>query len=163
MSSNKIFTCPDTLRLEGLNHLCSLELAAETEWLSDKEPHYWAGIDQYTGRPAHSKDSRSYFIAQLISPNSLYFISSSAFSSFVLPLFFSLCTALKVNRFLPPVTIVDYFQWKWFSLLFKNSLSHVLWQVYLLKTFKERFVSPLCGNQKSSCTQRTDSLPLLVF
>lgn len=106
----------------------------QSEWLSDKQTYYWALIDQSTGRPAHSKDSRSYFIALLISPNSLYFISSSAFSfSLSLSLrshsFISFCTALKVNRFLLPLTVVDHFHRKWFDVLFKQSLSRGLRQV----------------------------------
>lgn len=75
--------------LEALTTYAVLRSSLEQpEWLGDKQSYYWALIDPSTGRPANSKDSRSYFIALLISPNSLYFISSSAFSlaSFALSL-----------------------------------------------------------------------------
>lgn len=75
--------------LEALTTYAVLRSSLEQpEWLGDKQSYYWALIDPSTGGPANSKDSRSYFIALLISPNSLYFISSSAFSlaSFALSL-----------------------------------------------------------------------------
>lgn len=79
-----------------------------SEWASDKQTYYWVLIDQSTGKPAHPKDSTGYFIALLISPNSLYFISSLAFPFLFSPLshsFISFSAALKVNRFLPPLTV----------------------------------------------------------
>lgn len=119
------FTFRNTI-LDVLNHLCS-PLNEQNRWVGDRESHYWALIDQYTGRPTHSKDSRSYFIAPLISPNSLYFISSLAFS---LPPSLSLRSVSYLLLFIsqgqqvfPPPTTVDHFHWNCFNLLFNKSFS----------------------------------------
>lgn len=112
--------------LEALTTYAVLRSSLERpEWLGDKQSYYWALIDPSTGRPANSKDSRSYFIALLISPNSLYFISSSAFSlsSFALSLsrlYLFLCSAQGQQVFIfffAFLTAVDLFHWKWFDAL----------------------------------------------
>ena len=131
--------------LEALTTYAVLRSSLERpEWLGDKQSYYWALIDPSTGRPANSKDSRSYFIALLISPNSLYFISSSAFSlsSFALSLslaFISFCAVLKVNRFFfffSPVWQLWTFSPENFLMLFHKSLK-MAWRKSLSRGLRQ--------------------------
>lgn len=60
----------------GFEHLCRPVYELSAAPMSDKQDYYWTLTDCCTGRPTHPTDSRSYFIAPLISPSCLYFISS---------------------------------------------------------------------------------------
>lgn len=116
---NKTFTSLNALWTEGSDHLRSPLLSLEQpEWLSDKQTYYWALIDQSTGRPARSKDSRSYFIALLISPNSPHFIFSFSLfpCSLTLLSLFVQCQGQQVRASL---TAMDHCHWKRFDVLFK--------------------------------------------
>lgn len=100
-----MLTGPDALCTGGFTLLGAA-------WMTDKQTYYWALIDRSTARPAHSKDSTSYFMALLISHNSLYIISPLTFVS-LLSLLISCGTMQKGQGFAS--VSEDHFLWGQFD------------------------------------------------